>query len=325
MKQYEEIIGYFKITGKSIENGVISAKSAYMVLESIDRTVNRAIKRKYPELSGIQLDIPVEIKKGSWQALIPDSLVDWVITAVGTGAITYATTAAKKMAENDFDKKGIKEATVSGIKTLQSVIKLHKHLKGSKNRKINGVKFKDNNKTLSIPNDEGKFIDISKSDFDDYYNFPENILKELAESPTNDQTLSIGVVEDGVTVEENIGYKDRSLFGITDSLENNTIDVLFPELRHGDKVELIGEVTRGNNQSNSMGFKYKEHILTCFPSKGRVSDFKQQLFSKCIIRGEVIRVTDMTFTESNRPRIKFDDLEMIVEDDQISQQKLLDV
>lgn len=63
MKQDEKIIGYFKITGESIENGVISAKSASMVLESIDRTVNRAIKRKYPELTGIQLDIPVEIKR----------------------------------------------------------------------------------------------------------------------------------------------------------------------------------------------------------------------------------------------------------------------
>lgn len=315
MKADEEIIGYIKITGDSVKDGVISARSASNILNSVDRLMSRAIKKRYPDLAGVELDIPVKVQKGSWEALIPSGLVDWVITGAGLSATAYMTTAAKKMAENDFNKKGVKEAAKSGIKTLQNVVKLHKHLKGNKTKKIDGIKFKDNNQVLSIPDESGNYIDVPKNDYDEYFNFPEGIIKELAESPTSDQTLHIGRQENNQVIEEDIKYEDRPFFGLDKDVDQSNSDALFPELRHGDEVELTGEVTRGNNQSNSIGFKYKGHIITCHPATSKVSDFKEQMFSKCIIRGTISRVNDMTFVQSNRPHINFHELEIIEEDD----------
>ena len=312
----DDYIGFIKLTGESIEDGVVSADSAAKILKNIDRLMNRAIKKEYPELAGVNLKIPVVVRKGSWEALIPNSLVEWVITAVGAGGTTYVVTAAKQLATNDIGEKGIKEAAKSSLRTLQAVIKLHKHL-GSKKRNLEGVKFKDNNKLLSIPNSEGKYIDVAKSDFDQYYTFPEDILKELADSTATDQTLEVGRRVDSQDIVESITYADREAFGLMDDEDVVETDILFPELKHGDQVELLGEVTRGNNQSNSIGFKYEGHILTCSPKDKRVIDYRDQMFSKCIMRGTVIRVTDLTFLQSNRPRIYFTELEQVeVEDNQ---------
>ena len=86
-------------------------------------------------------------------------------------------------------------------------------------------------------------------------------------------------------------------------------DVLFPELLHGQYVELEGRTTRGNATTNSVGFRYNEHILTCYPQKGSIVNYKHILFTNSIIKGVIDRNNKFGIAIDKRPKIKF---EMIV-------------
>ena len=47
-------------------------------------------------LNKIEFEIPVKIQKGSWMAIIPENIGEWVKFAIGTGLTTYALAGAKK-------------------------------------------------------------------------------------------------------------------------------------------------------------------------------------------------------------------------------------
>ena len=70
-------------------------------------------------------------------------------------------------------------------------------------------------------------------------------------------------------------------------------------------------VTRGNETANSIGFKYHEHILTCYPRTGNIVPFKRHLFLRCRITGEISRAEEHGGTSDPRPKIIFDDLQII--------------
>jgi hypothetical protein len=84
--------------------------------------------------------------------------------------------------------------------------------------------------------------------------------------------------------------------------------VLFPELKHGMNVVLDGEVTRGNETTNSIGFRYNDHILTAYPKTGSVVRYKSTLFLKAKIFGTISRVDELGKIAANRPKIIFDDI-----------------
>jgi len=44
------------------------------------------------------------------------------------------------------------------------------------------------------------------------------------------------------------------------SPEEGFDDFIFPEIQHEDEVRLEGKLTRGNEQSNTVGFEYQGHI-----------------------------------------------------------------
>jgi hypothetical protein len=66
---------------------------------------------------------------------------------------------------------------------------------------------------------------------------------------------------------------------------------------------------------------YEGHILTCYPQKWNIKDFKSTLFTNCTLRGYVDRLNKKTgeYIEK-RPRIRF--LEIISNEPEDRQRKL---
>lgn len=314
----QDALAYIKLEGEGLEEGIISAKTGAEILGVIDRVVHRSIVQKYPELLDVNFDVPVQVKKGSWMALIPSDVIGWVLTAAGASTTAYGVKAAQSLAENDFSEIGIKDAVKKGVGTLQSTIRIAKHLGGTR-KKPHGVKFEDNNETLLIPNAQGEYIKVKRSEYDNYQNYPEKLLKDIAKAPSQNQKISVGLVDGGKLQVESIDYGDKSYFG-EEQLAPTDNGFLFPEMKEGDQVELIGVVTRANSQPNSMGFQYQGHILTCIPRSGKVEQYKPQLFKKCILRGSVRRLLDASFKDTMaRPRLIIDELVIIEEENEQTQ------
>ena len=102
-----------------------------------------------------------------------------------------------------------------------------------------------------------------------------------------------------------ITQREKHIFNFDEPDES---EILFPEFVHGMRVELEGVVTRENEMTNSVGFKYEEHILQCHPRKGTVKRYKQQLFLPCKILGTITRESSEGTYDEARPKIVFDDL-----------------
>jgi len=75
--------------------------------------------------------------------------------------------------------------------------------------------------------------------------------------------------------------------------------------KHGDKISLEGDITRGNENSNSLGFRYDAHILTCYPISRSIVKFKHTLFLKCNISGVIDRRDKFGNITEKRPKIIF--------------------
>jgi len=73
-------------------------------------------------------------------------------------------------------------------------------------------------------------------------------------------------------------------------------------------VLLEGFVTRGNEVANSIGFRYLDHILTCYPMSGSIVRFKSLLFTACAIEGSISRIDEHGHPNAHRPKIHFDKL-----------------
>ena len=87
-------------------------------------------------------------------------------------------------------------------------------------------------------------------------------------------------------------------------------EFILPELIHGQYVELEGYVTKGNENTNNIGFQFSGHIINCKPKEGSIVRYKNQLFLQCLIKGFVDR-EDKNKNIKKRPEIIFTDLEYI--------------
>jgi hypothetical protein len=77
------------------------------------------------------------------------------------------------------------------------------------------------------------------------------------------------------------------------------------------EVTLHGEVTRGNETTNTMGFRYNEHILTASPKTGSIVRFKECLFLEADIFGSISRLDENGEIKAKRPKIIFTDIKPI--------------
>ncbi len=97
----------------------------------------------------VDLELPVKIRQGSWEAYIPDAIF-WVKTIAGIAETAYLAKAAQQMAENDFDNVAIKTVLAKSFEAIQWVIKIGEHLGTISIKKFEIVKFRNNNTEIGI-------------------------------------------------------------------------------------------------------------------------------------------------------------------------------
>jgi hypothetical protein len=87
---------------------------------------------------------------------------------------------------------------------------------------------------------------------------------------------------------------------------------ILPELQNGQYVTLSGYVSRGNQNTGTIGFQYNGHTVTCEPKNGMVSDYIGAHYKNCEITGYVIRTPreEVELGKRDRPKLIFDKIEV---------------
>ena len=298
----EHYLGYVRYCGKSVETGLLDARKSAQALLGFDEAVRFFVGCQSPTLQKANIDLPVRIRQGSWEALIPDTIF-WVKTFIGASATAYGIRAAQKMAENDFDEIGIKTMLSKSLEAIQWVIKIGKHIGTITKKQLEPVKFRNNNEEIGIFNINDEVLWVPKYYLELYSKCPKSILQKLVELVEEERVLTVGMFKDNSEIKEKISPKYKNIFVPIDEE-----DMLFPELEHGMDVVLEGEVTRGNETTNSIGFRYNEHILTAYPKRGSIVRYKPSLFTKAKIIGTINRIDESGKVAAKKPKIFFDDI-----------------
>ena len=294
MNLEEGQLGFIKYTGELVKDGYMDARKSAQALLGIDEAVRFFVFQQAPDLRSSDFEFPVKVKKGSWEIV------------VGGILLAYGVKAAQKMADNDFANVGMKDVLKTALSAIQWVIKIGKHLGDLTIKKFENVSFAENNDLIGLRNSQGEYLYVPKKFLVLYVSASPTLLRKLSEVVEEERSLSVGVYENDVLVEENITRRHRKIFTQEDDQEEGQ---LYPELEHGQRVVLEGEVTRGNEMSNTIGIGYQGHILTGIPESGSIVRFKSSLFLKCRIHGWVTREDDKGRLDARRPRIIFSRIE----------------
>jgi len=308
----EKYIGYIKYEGKLVEDGLMDARKQAQALLGFDSALRHFIGKRAPDFRNLDFEIPVRIRKGSWEALIPETVGGWVQGGLGIVATAYFTKAAQKMAEKDFSDFGVTDLFKHAISAIQWFVRIGKHMGDTAIRSFENVQFLEGNTLVAIPNDSGEYLYVPKKMLDLYTSCNPKILEKIAENIEKGRELTIGTIVNGKVEEVAIYAEEKGIFCEEEAEPEE--DVLFPELVHGDDVVLEGEVTRENKTSNSMGFKYEEHILTAYPESGSVVRYKPLLFLKCRLYGTVSRLDEKGSIAARRPKLYVSHLEPLESD-----------
>lgn len=308
----EKYIGYIRYEGALVEHGLMDARKQAKALLGFDSALRYFIAKRAPDFRNIDFEIPVRVRKGSWEALIPETVAGWVQAGLGVVATAYFTKAAQKMADKDFEDFGITDLFRSAIDSIKWFARIGKHMGNVAVREFKNVQFTDDLTQIGITNEEGEVLFVPKHILDLYVSTNPRLLEGMAQNIQDGRSLAIGSVRAGEIDEEVVDLADKSIFCDEDAEVEE--DVIFPELVHGDFVVLEGEVTRENKTSNSMGFKYNDHILTAYPETGSIVRYKPLLFLKCRLFGTVSRIDETGRIGARRPKLYFSNLEPLEED-----------
>lgn len=302
MADYQNYLGYIKYDGPLVEEGLMDARRQAQALIGFDSALRYFIEKQIPDFRDLDFEIPVRVRKGSWEALIPETIGGWIQAGLGVVATAYFAKAAQRMAENDFADAGVIEIFKKAIEGIQWFAKIGQHMGDLAIRQFENVEFIEDGRLIGIYNSEGEIMYVPKEILDLYAETNSRLLEKLANNIEEGRDLRIGSVTDGKVEEVAISKTDKHIF--CDDIEDLD-DVLFPELIHGDNVVLDGEVTRENKTTNSMGFKFEGHILTAYPEIGSIVQYKPFLFIKCRIFGTVNRIDEKGRIGAKRPKLLF--------------------
>ncbi|MHB9029620.1 MAG: hypothetical protein ACYC9O_12705, partial [Candidatus Latescibacterota bacterium] len=241
---------------------------------------------------------------------LPENLEQLLFGIIKIGISAYIGAAAIKMAQSDFKDIGLKDIFRRSLQGIQWFIRIAEHLGETAMKKFEHVKWRNDNMEIGIPNKEGMYLFVPKEYLDWYVQAPRLLLADLAEVVSAGRQLKIAVFHTDQVETVSITQKDRHVF----YQKEEDGDIIFPELKHGQHVELEGSVTKGNENANSIGFNHREHILICYPSTGSIVRFKSALFLKCSISGTISRLDKFGGTNDPRPKIIFDNLVPLLEE-----------
>lgn len=307
MATEQEILAYLRYDGELVEDGYLDAKKSADALYGFDKILRYFLYQENPAIQEIEFEIPVRIQKGSWEALIPENIEQWIRTIALIGAGAYSKKALEKMAEKDFENFGFKDLFIKAFKSVVWVIKIAKHLRSMHKREFKDVDFSPDNKTIQVKNDENQPLPVPIEYLKKYADCPENLFGQISKIIETKRELEIGLTDTESPTKETkvrITISEKQIF----YKQEEDVEILFPELKDGQYVQLEGHVTRGNENSNTIGFFYNEHVLTCYPEKGNVNEHKSKLFSNCRINGYIDRISREGKLIEKRPRIRFTEL-----------------
>lgn len=282
-------IGYLKYSGDNLDAGIFDLRKSVEALQGFDEVLRYFLVKEEPALATTTFDVPVRIQKGSWIVEIPQlaeipNILQASATIVGGGVVatTYLKGVAKKAASDGLFETGpakdMKVLVSSAMKCIYWVIKIAKHL-GSFNKKDikTSIDNSDPSKIyVEITNSNGEKLRIKKKYFDFFVRCPEKLFAKNASLINSQRTLEVGVCEANSVKSVSISNEHKYVF-----YEDTDEVLLFPQLKHGQYVELEGGITRANERTNTLGFEYKKHIITCRPSiaHGNIVDFKEKIIS----------------------------------------------
>ena len=315
-----EYIGYLKYSGNTVKDGLLDARKSAEALLGFDEVFRYFITQEEPELKNVNFEVPVRIQKGSWEIIIDILIVAYLYNTVKKAATDglFQTGIAQ-------DIKLIKPKIIEAIKCMLSIVKMRIHI-GKSEMPRDHIRFRSNNEEVGIPNDDEEYLWIPTKHFKIAEGCPNTLFSKSVSIIEAERILEIGVNEDGRLEKVSITEKEKHIF----YSEDNDGDILFPELEHGQKVELEGTITRENEATNTLGFRYEEHVLICWPSNGKLSDFKSKILSQreermfpehAKITGTIERPYNKEGPQQKKPQIIFDDITPIEKLD--NQKKLI--
>lgn len=298
----ENFIGSVRYVGPATREGYLDARTAAQALVGIDEAVRYFASAQASSLSGVEYELPVLVRKGSWEALIPTDVASWVRTVLAAGATAYVVTAAQKVASNDFEEASLQVIFTKALEAIQWAIRLGKHVGSLSRRVFERVEWRNGNREIGIPNGAGDVLYVPYEYFQLYEKMPVALLSKITQVVEEERSLEVVVRKDGAEVTERVTTTHKTIFC------PSADEVLFPELVHGMIFDEEGFVTRGNENANSVGFQYQGHILTCYPSDGSIVRFKSALFLRSRMRGVITREDKFGQPTEKRPKIVFDSL-----------------
>ena len=214
----------------------------------------------------------------------PDNIehLMYVAAVSGLGICTlkkYFESIAEVAGKDGFFKSGpakdVKAIFRETFKTIQWVIKLVSHVKGFR-KKFENVKITKVGCAL-IKNDDDEELEVPIAILSTIEKCPRDLFSKVASIVSSNQELEIGLNVGGKIETVKITEETRRIFYI----EEEDRDEILPELKDGDEVTLTGVVIRANESTQSLGFGYKDHIITCKPREGKhLADFKHALISQ---------------------------------------------
>ena len=311
---YSDFLGYIRVDGPDIEGDHVDLQTIKHAVDGTDRMLRHFLGRHASLDPQAKVNFPIEIRRGCWEIVIPVTAA--LTYVVGRPVSTYLNEAAKELAKNDTHGKTTKDVIVAAIKSAQHAVRIAKHLGTMKHKHQLDARVR-NADHIEIKNSNGETVVVTKKALEDYQTAPKDTFSDLSYPAVNERSVRIGYVEAGKAVDQVITSGVRDIFYYPEEEKEE----LFPELKHGMAVDLEGLVTRGNQRTNTIGFEYKGHILTCLPINNYVSNFLQAHYKKCTMRGMVSR--ENNGEEIGRPRIHFISLQVADEVGKTPQQQLL--
>ncbi len=308
-----DYLAFIKYEGKLVEHGYLDARKSAEALTGIDEVLRYFLYQVNQDLSKLEFDIPVRMQKGSWEALLPPDFGGWLFRMLETGIGKYVYTALTDMEKHDVENKGGKDIAREAVKAIKWVLTIAGHVHSMTVKKFDNVDFRtaENGEIAAgIRNDEDRIMYVPQKYLELYAKCPPKLFSKLTKIVEEERTLVIGFhpdqSSDADDSKEDIRIAIREKYVFTDREDDNT--TVFPELTHGAYAELKGHVTRGNENTNTIGFDYLHHILICTPANGSIRVYKRLLFTNCLIKGYVDRTNEEGSEVEKKPRIRFIDL-----------------
>jgi hypothetical protein len=300
-------LGYMKYSGSLTAEGLMDAGELGAALVSFRAAISSMVAAEFPDHDLSTLRLPVRIERGSIWALVPDSVEVWLLASAGLAATAYITAAATKMAQKDFEGVGLRQVLQNAIGRLAQVVRIALHVGETGQTEFKRTKWRRNNKEVGIPNAEGQYIYVPTEAIEAYISFQPQVLAGMIRPVQQDRELSIAVVHKGGTDEVRITVASKHIL-LPDEDDNEA--AILPELRHGDEVAIAGKITRGNENTNSIGIFHKGHVLDCHPVEGSITRFRDCLFQECVVEATVDRRSLDGRPDAKKPKLMLRSVEV---------------